>query len=60
MDKAINMVSPVIFGIFVGQYLDQVFHTKPFIMLGLTLLGVATGIWSVIKSAYYPPPPPDS
>lgn len=52
LDLAISMVSPMIFGLFVGLYLDKVFHTPPAFMLGLTLLGVATGFWSIIKRAY--------
>lgn len=52
MDQAINMVTPVIFGFFVGLYLDKNFNFMPLFTIGLTLLGVATGIYSVIKSAY--------
>lgn len=59
LDLAIGMVSPMIFGLFVGLYLDKVFHTPPAFMLGLTLLGVATGFWSIIKRAYHIAPPPN-
>lgn len=52
LDLAFSMVSPMIFGLFFGLYLDQVFQTKPWFMLSLTLLGVATGFWSLIKQAY--------
>ena len=52
LDMAFSMVSPMIFGLFFGLYLDRVFQTKPWFMLGLTLLGVATGFWSLIKQAY--------
>jgi F0F1-type ATP synthase assembly protein I len=59
LDLAISMVSPMIFGLVVGLYLDKVFHTPPVFMLGLTLLGVATGFWSIIKRAYNMAPPPN-
>jgi F0F1-type ATP synthase assembly protein I len=52
LDMAFSMVSPMLFGLFFGLYLDRLFHTKPWFMLGLTLLGVATGFWSLIKQAY--------
>lgn len=58
MDKAFAMVTPVVFGVFVGRYLDQVFKTQPTIMITLTFLGLATGMWSIIKQAYFVPPPP--
>ena len=58
LDMAFSMVSPMIFGLFVGLYLDRLFQTKPWFMLGLTLLGVATGFWSLIKQAYGLSPPP--
>ncbi len=58
MDKAFAMVTPVVFGVFVGRYLDQVFNTQPAIMLTLTFLGLATGMWSIIKQAYFVPPSP--
>ncbi|MGE3723992.1 MAG: AtpZ/AtpI family protein [Candidatus Sericytochromatia bacterium] len=60
LDLAISMVSPMIFGLVVGLYLDKVFHTPPVFMLSLTLLGVATGFWSIIKRAYGMAPPPSS
>lgn len=58
MDKAFAMVTPVVFGVFVGRYLDQVFNTPPLIMLVMTFLGLATGMWSIIKQAYFITPPP--
>lgn len=54
MDTAYKMVGPVIFGMVIGYYLDQVFNTKPWWMLGLIFLGIATGFWSIIKAVYYP------
>ena len=53
MDVAGRMLGPVIFGFFVGHFLDKQFHLFPALTLILTMLGVATGIWSVIKQAYY-------
>lgn len=54
MDTAYKMVGPVIFGMVFGYYLDQTFNTKPWWMLGLIFLGIATGFWSIIKEVYYP------
>lgn len=59
LDLAFSMVSPMIFGFFMGLYLDQVFQTKPWLMLGLTFLGVATGFWSLIKQVYGMQIPPE-
>lgn len=68
MDTAYKMVGPVIFGMVLGYYLDQALGTRPWWMLGLIFLGIATGFWSIIKQVYYPeayeeespkdPPPP--
>jgi len=52
LDLAFSMVSPMIFGLFFGLYLDKVLHTQPLFMLSLTLLGIATGFWSILKQAY--------
>lgn len=54
MDTAYKMVGPVIFGMVAGYYLDQMLNTKPWWMLGLIFLGIATGFWSIIKEVYYP------
>jgi F0F1-type ATP synthase assembly protein I len=58
LDLAFKMVSPMFFGLFMGLYLDKIFRTPPLFMLGLTLLGVATGFWSIIKQAYSINPEP--
>lgn len=54
LDSAYRMVGPVVLGLGLGYYLDQFFSTEPWWMLGLTLLGIFTGFWSIIKQVYYP------
>lgn len=53
MVSASNMVGPVIFGFFLGYYLDSVFDLSPLLTISLTFLGIATGIWSVIKYTHF-------
>lgn len=54
LDIAYRMVAPVVLGLFVGYYLDQLLGTRPWWMLGLTFLGIATGFWTILKQVYYP------
>lgn len=54
LDSAYRMVGPVILGLAIGTYLDRLLSSSPWWMLGLTLLGIVTGFWSIIKQVYYP------
>ena len=38
-------------GYFVGSWLDKVFHTAPWLMLILTLMGIAAGFIEVVRIA---------
>lgn len=51
MDMAFDMVGPVVMGLMLGLWLDNLFHTAPWLMVAFLLLGVATGIYSVISQA---------
>jgi len=53
-DSVYKMAGPVVMGVFLGYYLDQILPTRPWMMLGLTFLGIATGFWSVLKPLYFP------
>jgi len=46
------MLSPVLVGLFAGKWLDEALKTFPLCTISLTMLGVFTGIWSIIKKAY--------
>lgn len=46
------MLGPVLVGLFLGKWLDQVFNKFPLFTISLTMFGVFTGIWSIIKKAY--------
>lgn len=54
LDSAYRMVGPVVLGLGLGVYLDQLLSSSPWLMLGLTFFGIVTGFWSIIKQVYYP------
>ena len=48
---AIEMVAAVCVSIFIGWWLDRWLGTAPWGLLGFILLGVATAMWSAIRTA---------
>lgn len=57
MGDALSFLGPVIGGLFIGVWLDKTLHTTPLFLLGLTFLGIATSIWTLIKKGSRPSPP---
>jgi len=53
MASVSNMAGPVVLGFFMGFYLDKFFNTSPLFTLSLVFLGIATGLWSIIKYTHY-------
>jgi len=39
----IELVAPIVVGYFLGAWLDRKFHTDPWLMMILSLLGIAAG-----------------
>lgn len=55
LDTAYRMVGPVIFGMAIGYFfIDPYFHVRPWGMLGMTLFGLITGFYSMLKPLYFP------
>lgn len=52
MADAFGIALPVVIGIFVGIKLDERLGTSPLFTIGLLFLGIATGIWSVVRRAF--------
>lgn len=51
-DIAFTLIAPVIAGFFLGYAVDQFFHNKfPAFTVGMVLLGMCAGIWSVYKKS---------
>lgn len=48
---AIEMVAAVVVSLFIGWWLDRWLGTSPWCLLGFILLGVATAMWSAIRTA---------
>jgi ATP synthase protein I len=48
---AIEMVAAVVVSLFIGWWLDRWLGTAPWGLLGFILLGVATAMWSAIRTA---------
>jgi len=46
---AIEMVAAMVFGLGAGWLLDDAFGTKPVLLLVMAFLGIATGIWNVLR-----------
>lgn len=46
---AIEMVAAMVFGLGAGWVLDDLFGTRPILLLVLAFLGIATGIWNVLR-----------
>lgn len=44
-----EMAITVTLGFYIGRTLDKQFNTEPWIMVTGILLGVATGIWGIVK-----------
>jgi F0F1-type ATP synthase assembly protein I len=57
LDAAYKMVGPVIMGLMIGYFMDQHFKTSPWWLLGMTLFGLITGFWSLLRPLYLPSPP---
>ncbi|MFC0272468.1 AtpZ/AtpI family protein [Metabacillus herbersteinensis] len=48
-----QLVGSILIGIFAGQWLDGYFHSKPlFLIVGL-LLGLATGVYAMLKLVHH-------
>jgi F0F1-type ATP synthase assembly protein I len=48
-----QLVGSILIGVFAGQWLDGYLHTKPvFLIVGL-LLGLATGIYGLLKLVHH-------
>lgn len=47
---AIEMVAAVCVSLFIGWWIDRWFGTAPWGLLGFILLGVATAMWSAIRT----------
>lgn len=43
-----QLAGAVLIGVFGGKWLDEVFHTAPFLLIVGLLLGLATGVFSTI------------
>lgn len=54
LDSVYKMAGPVVMGVFLGYYLDQLLNSGPWAMLSMTFLGIATGFWSVLRPLYFP------
>ncbi|MBF2053201.1 MAG: AtpZ/AtpI family protein [Candidatus Sericytochromatia bacterium] len=54
LDSVYKMAGPVVMGVFLGYYLDQLLSSQPWGMLGMTFWGIATGFWSVLRPLYFP------
>jgi ATP synthase protein I len=50
MKAASEFVAAVIVGVAIGWGLDYVLHTKPAFTIVFFLLGVAAGVWNVIRA----------
>jgi F0F1-type ATP synthase assembly protein I len=49
-DIAFSLVMPIVFGFFIGRYIDGLIHSKfPLWTILFSLFGVFTGMWSVYK-----------
>ena len=46
-----ELVAGLLVGVFLGWYLDQLFDTKPWLMIILIMLGAAAGIVNVMRAA---------
>ena len=44
------LVVPPVVGVFVGRWLDQRYHTAPWLLLVFLLLGFATGIRLIVRT----------
>lgn len=46
-----ELVAGLLVGVFVGWYLDQLFDTKPWLMIIMIMVGAAAGIMNVMRAA---------
>ena len=46
-----ELVAGILVGVLLGWYLDQLFDTKPWLMIILIMLGAAAGITNVMRAA---------
>ncbi|MCB4791658.1 MAG: AtpZ/AtpI family protein [Elusimicrobia bacterium] len=45
----IMLVSATVIGFTIGFFLDKFLNTSPYFTLGMFLLGIVSGFWSIIK-----------
>ncbi|HEY9842529.1 MAG TPA: AtpZ/AtpI family protein [Candidatus Obscuribacterales bacterium] len=60
IDAAYKMVGPVVMGLMIGFFLDNFFHTQPWGLLGMTLFGMITGFYSLLKPLFFPSKPAET
>jgi ATP synthase protein I len=48
---AAELTAGLVLGVLVGWQLDRLFGTRPWLLIILTLLGAAGGLWNVIRTA---------
>ena len=46
-----QLVGPILFGLFIGLYLDRLFKTKPIFLVALILFGAVGSFYNLIKIA---------
>ena len=43
------LIAPPLVGLFIGRWVDGAFHSAPLATLGLFMLGLVTGLYSMVK-----------
>ncbi len=46
-----ELIAGLLIGVFAGWYLDQLFNTKPWLMIVFIIIGAAAGIMNVMRAA---------
>lgn len=50
MNLGIQLIIPIILGVFGGKWLDEEYDTKPLWIVTLSVLGIIIGLYSFIKT----------
>lgn len=50
MNLGIQLIIPIILGVFGGKWLDEEYDTKPLWIVTLSVLGIIVGLYSFIKT----------
>lgn len=48
-DAAVSLTILILAGIYGGQWLDEKFHTTPWLSLTLAIAGLSLGLWRIIS-----------